>query len=98
MKHAFLFWFICRFDIPEDREKYFDHATRSRIVNFILRRKSFSKAKEKAYSFGRFIIALRIYKFWTRPKSSVVIKQALKQCIRTFKTKKIYVLHQNFLL
>uniref|UniRef100_K1QJJ1 Anoctamin n=1 Tax=Magallana gigas TaxID=29159 RepID=K1QJJ1_MAGGI len=41
-----------RFDIPDDREKYFDHATRSRIVNFILRRKSFSKAKEKAYSFG----------------------------------------------
>lgn len=40
------------FDIPEDREKYFDHATRSRIVNFILRRKSFSDAKEKAYSFG----------------------------------------------
>lgn len=55
----FYFWFICRFDIPDDREKYFDHATRSRIVNFILRRKSFSKAKEKAYSFGRSIVADR---------------------------------------
>lgn len=44
------------------------------------------------------IIALRIYKVWTRLKSSVVIKQPLKQCIRTFKTKKIYVLHQTFLL
>lgn len=60
----FYFWFICRFDIPDDREKYFDHATRSRIVNFILRRKSFSKAKEKAYSFGRSIKADRNSKFW----------------------------------
>ncbi|XP_062591688.1 anoctamin-1-like isoform X2 [Saccostrea cucullata] len=40
------------FDIPEDRDTYFDNATRSRIVNFILRRKAFSKEKEKAFSFG----------------------------------------------
>ncbi|XP_078330446.1 anoctamin-1-like isoform X5 [Crassostrea virginica] len=40
------------FDIPEDKDTYFDNATRNRIVNFILRRKPFSREKEKAYSFG----------------------------------------------
>ncbi|XP_076076765.1 anoctamin-1-like isoform X4 [Mytilus galloprovincialis] len=40
------------FDIPEDRDTFFDNATRSRIVNFILRRKSFSTDKNDAYSFG----------------------------------------------
>ncbi|OPL21058.1 hypothetical protein AM593_00294, partial [Mytilus galloprovincialis] len=43
-----------RFDIPEDRDTFFDNATRSRIVNFILRRKSFSTDKNDAYSFGKY--------------------------------------------
>lgn len=73
----FHFWFICRFDIPEDREKYFDHATRSRIVNFILRRKSFSKAKEKAYSFGRSIKADRNSKFWPEIKSGHITRNTV---------------------
>lgn len=40
------------FDIPEDKGLFFDNTTRSRIVNFILRRKSFSEDKNDAYSFG----------------------------------------------
>lgn len=40
------------FDIPEDKETLFSNARRSWIVDFILRRKSFSEDKQKAYSFG----------------------------------------------
>lgn len=59
LDNFFYFWFICRFDIFDDREKYFDYVIRSRIVNFILRRKFFSKVKEKVYLFGRFIVVDR---------------------------------------
>ncbi|PVD28803.1 hypothetical protein C0Q70_11398 [Pomacea canaliculata] len=40
------------FEIPEDKESLFTNACRSWIVDFILRRKSFSEDKQKAYSFG----------------------------------------------
>ncbi|XP_076445347.1 anoctamin-1-like isoform X2 [Babylonia areolata] len=40
------------FEMPEDRSSVFTPACRSWIVDYILRRKSFSKDKQKAYSFG----------------------------------------------
>ncbi|XP_076467087.1 anoctamin-1-like isoform X3 [Babylonia areolata] len=40
------------FNIPEDKSALFTPATRSWIVDFILRRKSFSEDDQKAYSFG----------------------------------------------
>ncbi|XP_041352260.1 anoctamin-1-like isoform X5 [Gigantopelta aegis] len=40
------------FEIPKNREELFTNATRSRIVDFILKRKAFTKEEEKAYSFG----------------------------------------------
>ncbi|KAL8585793.1 hypothetical protein ACOMHN_037356 [Nucella lapillus] len=40
------------FEMPEDKSSVFTPACRSWIVDFILRRKSFSKDKQKAYSFG----------------------------------------------
>nr|KAG5704950.1 hypothetical protein BaRGS_022792 [Batillaria attramentaria] len=50
------------FEIPEDKETMFSNACRSWIVDFILRRKSFSEDKQKAYSFGvRKMIADEFY-------------------------------------
>ncbi|XP_070190756.1 anoctamin-4-like isoform X3 [Littorina saxatilis] len=40
------------YDIPEDKSQIFTPSRRSWIVDFILRRKSFSKDKQKAFSFG----------------------------------------------
>ena len=52
----FIVFYSCilddRFDIPEDKSTLFTPACRSWIVDFILRRKSFSEDKQKAYSFG----------------------------------------------
>jgi hypothetical protein len=50
-----------RFDVPEDKGLFFDNATRSRIVNFILRRKPFSEDKHDAYSFGKYIFLYSSY-------------------------------------
>ncbi|KAK3096553.1 hypothetical protein FSP39_001223 [Pinctada imbricata] len=46
----------------EDKEKYFDNASRSRIVNFILRRKPFSDDKTEAFSFGKHIYDICVNK------------------------------------
>ena len=43
---------FCSFD-TENKDKFFDNAARSRIVNFILRRKPFSSDKGQAFSFGK---------------------------------------------
>ncbi|XP_052243649.1 anoctamin-1-like isoform X2 [Dreissena polymorpha] len=40
------------FDIPEKRELFFKHSERSRIVDFILRRKAFGDDKKEAFTFG----------------------------------------------
>ncbi|XP_060085778.1 anoctamin-1-like isoform X2 [Ylistrum balloti] len=40
------------YDFPEDRESLFSVVDRSRIVNFILRRKAFSDDKNQEYAFG----------------------------------------------
>ena len=58
------FFIPSSFDIPEDKDTYFDNATRNRIVNFILRRKPFSREKEKAYSFGEALYIWRM--FWEK--------------------------------
>ncbi|KAJ8314467.1 hypothetical protein KUTeg_006617 [Tegillarca granosa] len=56
LKHRFMLTFSREkeylFDIPEEKELFFDNATRSRIVNFILRRKSFSDKHKEAFTFG----------------------------------------------
>ncbi|XP_052808773.1 anoctamin-1-like isoform X3 [Mya arenaria] len=40
------------FDIPERRELFFNNSERSRIVDFILRRKAFGEDKNEAFTFG----------------------------------------------
>lgn len=40
------------FDVPSDKESFFTNIERSRIVDFILRRKPFGEDSQEAYTFG----------------------------------------------
>ena len=45
--------FCSRFDIPKQKELFYNNSERSRIVDFILRRKAFGEDKSEAYTFGK---------------------------------------------
>ena len=46
---------ICRFDIPDNKELFFSHGIRSRLVDYILRRKRYVEDQHDYYSFGTVI-------------------------------------------
>lgn len=41
-----------RFAIPQERQHFFSHATRSLIVNYILERKRYSDSCDETFAFG----------------------------------------------
>ena len=43
---------VCRFALPKNKELFFSHATRSRIVDYILRRKRYSDSPADTFAFG----------------------------------------------
>jgi len=44
---------ICRYCIPLEKDEFFSHAQRSSIVDYILRRKSYTDGMENTFSFGK---------------------------------------------
>ena len=44
--------FSCRFAIPSKNELFFSHATRSRVVDYILRRKRYHDKDGDTFAFG----------------------------------------------
>lgn len=78
--YMYIFEYLDRFEIPQKKELFFSHAQRSRIVDYILRRKRYvSETEDDAYHFGiTRLLSKKVYlaayplhegswKPWTKP-------------------------------